>query len=161
MFSQLLPRHFDNTYQGYRSALWLFVLVVLVKVAMSLNIMLNGHVVASSADGIPLDTFPTAAAQTVVSLFALFALDQFMICMLCVLAFARYRSMIPLMFALLLLEHLGRLLILQFLPIVRTGTPPGFYVNLVLLVLTIVGLALSLRSQHKEQAPAAVASILE
>jgi len=32
-------------------------------------------------------------------------------------------------------------------PIARTGTPPGIYINLVLLVLMIVGLALSLRSR--------------
>jgi hypothetical protein len=37
--------------------------------------------------------------------------------------------------------------ILHFTPIVRTGTPPGFYVNLVLLAVMLVGLALSLRSR--------------
>jgi hypothetical protein len=49
------------------------------------------------------------------------------------------------MFALLLLQHLSRSLIHLLLPIVRTGTPPGFYINLVLLALMVVGLALSLR----------------
>jgi hypothetical protein len=44
----------------------------------------------------------------------------------------QHRSMVPLMLALLLLEHLSRRLILQFLPIVRTGTQPGFFVNLLL-----------------------------
>jgi hypothetical protein len=48
------------------------------------------------------------------------------------------------MFAMLLLEHLGRKLILHFLPIVTTGTPPGIFVNLGLLALMIGGLALSL-----------------
>jgi hypothetical protein len=54
--------------------------------------------------------------------------------------------MIPLMFALVTFEYLSRRLILQFLPIVRTGTPPGSVVNLVLLAVMIVGLALSPRS---------------
>ena len=49
------------------------------------------------------------------------------------------------MFALLLLQFLAGRLILRLLPVVRTGTPPGFYVNLAILVLMIVGLALSLR----------------
>jgi hypothetical protein len=49
------------------------------------------------------------------------------------LALVRYRAMIPLMFALLVLEYLSRGLILQFLPIVRSGTPPGSVVNLALL----------------------------
>jgi hypothetical protein len=51
--------------------------------------------------------------------------------------------MIPFMFALLVLEYLSRRLILYVMPIVRTGTPPGTIVNLVLLALMIVGLALS------------------
>jgi hypothetical protein len=147
MLDQFLPQRVDNTYRGYRLALWLFAMVVVMKVAMSLNSIFNGYMVASSADGIPLDTFPSAAAQTVVSLFAVWGLAHLMICLLCILVLARYRSMAPLMLALLLLEHLSRRLILQLLPIVRTGTPPGFFVNLVLLALMIAGLALSLRSQ--------------
>jgi hypothetical protein len=51
------------------------------------------------------------------------------------------------MFALLLLQHLSRSLIHLLLPIVRTGTPPGFYINLILLALMVVGLALSLRTK--------------
>jgi len=37
-------------------------------------------------------------------------------------------------------------LILQFIPIVRTGTPPGIVVNLIIFALMIVGLMLSLWS---------------
>jgi hypothetical protein len=148
MFNQLLPRQIDNTYRGHKLALWLFALVVLMKVAMSLNSIFNGHMVASSADGIPLDRFPTAATQTVVALFAIWGLAHLMICLLCIVVLARYRSMVPLMLALLLLEHLSRRVILQVIPIVRTGTPPGLFVNLTLLALMIVGLALSLWSLH-------------
>ena len=145
---RLLPQCVDNRYRGYKLALWLFALVVVIKVAMSLNSIFNGYTVASSADGIPLDTFPSAAAQTIVALFAIWGLAHLMICLLCILVLVRYRSMVPLMLALLLLEHLSRRLILQFLPIVRTGTPPGFFINVMLLALMIVGLALSLlRSQ--------------
>jgi hypothetical protein len=144
---RLLPQRVDNTYRGYKLALWLFALVVVMKLAMSLNSIFNGYVVASSADGIPLDTFPAAAAQTIVSLFAIWGLAQLMMCLLYILVLARYRSMVPFMLAFLLLEHLSRKLLLQFVPMVRTGTPPGFYINLGLLTLMIVGLALSLRSQ--------------
>ena len=144
---RLLPQRVDNTYRGHKLALWLFGAVVLMKLAMSLNSIFNGYVVASSADGIPLDTFSSAAARTVVALFAIWGLAHLMICLLCILVLVRYRSMVPLMLALLLLEHLSRKLILQFLPIVRTGTPPGFFINFMLLALMIVGLALSLRSQ--------------
>ncbi len=71
MFNQLLPQRIDNTYRGYKLGLWLFALLVFVKVTMGLNCIFNGYSVASSADGIPLDTFPPDAAQTIVSDFAL------------------------------------------------------------------------------------------
>ena len=152
MFNRLFPQYIDNTYHGYKLALWLLALLVLMKVAMSLNSIFNGYSVASSADGIPLDTFTPAGAQAVVSMFAAWGLAQLTICSLCILVLARYRALIPFMFALLLLEHLGRRLIFLVMPIGRTGTPPGFYVNLVLIALLAVGLALSLRSRDNRQA---------
>ena len=152
MFNQLLPHRIDNTYRGHKLALWLFALLVLLKVIMSLNSIFNGYSVVTSADGIPLDTFPAAAAQAVVTLFAILGLSNLMICLLCMLVLVRYRSMIPFMFALLLLEHLSRRLIINLMPIVRSGTPPGSYVNLILLGLMIVGLALSLWSRDNLQA---------
>jgi len=147
VIDQLLPERIDNTYRGHRIALWLFALLLFMKVAMSVNSIFNAYSVATSADGIPLDTYTPAAARTIVSLFALLGLSHFVICMLCILVLIRYRSVIPFMFSLLLLEHLSRKLILHFMPIIRTGTPPGFYVNLVLLAVMLAGLALSLRSR--------------
>jgi hypothetical protein len=148
----LLPRRIDNTYRGHKLALWLFGLLVFLKAAISLNSIFNGYSVAQSADGIPLDTFAPAAAQTVVSLFGLLGVSQLLFCVLGVLVLARYRSMVSSMFALLLLEHLTRRLLLKLVPIVRTGTPPGPVINLVLLAVMILGLALSLWSRGDLQA---------
>jgi hypothetical protein len=144
MLERILPPQIDNTYRGHKLALWLFALVVAVRAVQSLFIIFNGYSVAQRADGIPLDTFTPEAAQTVVSLFALYSLTRLIIVLLCALALVRYRSAIPFMFALLLLGYLGGQLILYFLPLARTGTPPGPLVNLVTFVLMVVGLALSL-----------------
>jgi hypothetical protein len=65
----------------------------------------------------------------------------------------RYRSAIAFMFALLMLHYLASQLILQFVPVVRTGTPPGPVVNLMLFGLMIVGLALSLWNRDEGGAP--------
>lgn len=145
MFDRLLPPTIDNTYRGHKIALWILGLVLFMRVGMSLNSIFNGYSVASSADGIPLDTYPPAAARTIVALFALFGLSHFVICVLGILVLVRYRSMIAFLFALFLLEHLGRKLILQVLPIVRTPGAPGFAINLALLALMIVGLGFSIR----------------
>ena len=152
MFNQLLPQHIDNVYRGHKLALWLFALLVFVKVSMSLNSIFNGYSVASSADGIPLDTFTPPSAQTVVSLFALLAFSRLIISLLCILVIVRYRALLPFMFVLLLLEHLGSRLILQAMPIAKIGTPPGAAINLVLLAVMILGLALALWKQNNLQA---------
>ena len=147
MFNQLLPQRIDNTYRGHKLALWLFAVVVAMKILQSLLVIFIGDFVVRSADGVPLETFTPAAAQSVVALFALSGLSRLIVSVLCVLALVRYRSLITFMFALLALDYLARQLILHFVPLVSTGTPPGPVVNLILFSLTIVGLALSLWSR--------------
>ncbi|HMC20428.1 MAG TPA: hypothetical protein VKL19_01150 [Thermoanaerobaculia bacterium] len=147
MISQLLPQRIDNTYRGHKLALWLLSLLLFMRVVMSLNVIFNSYVTLSTADGVPLETYTPAAARTAVSLFALLGLSNLMICLVGILALVRYRSMVPLMFALLLLQQVSARLINLLMPIVRTGTPPGFYINLGLLALMIVGLALSLHTR--------------
>jgi len=120
---------------------------VVAKAAIALGTIFNGRAAAQTADGIPLDSFGPGGAETVVALFAIWGLAQLVFSALGLLALARYRAMIPFMFVLLLLEHLARKWILLVKPVARTGTPPGFYINLALLVLMIAGLALSLRSR--------------
>ena len=145
MLDRLLPAHIDNTFRGQRLALWLFALVVLMKTSIGLGTIFNGRNAAVSADGIALDQFGPAGAQAFVSVFAAWGLAQATVGLLCLLVLVRYRAMVPLMFALLLLEHLFRKLIFYLMPIARTGEAPGFAINLALVALMVVGLALSLR----------------
>jgi hypothetical protein len=147
MLDALLPRVIDNTYRGRRVALWLFGLVVFWRIAQSVLLIFNGYSTVKGAAGIPLDAYPPAAAQTIVALFALYALDRLFISLLGVLVLVRYRGAIPFVFALLLLSYLAGEMFLQFIPLVRVGTPPSSVAGLVLLVLTVVGLALSLRGR--------------
>lgn len=145
---KLVPRQVDNDgYHGLRVAIWFFASLVLMRTVMSLNSIFNGRSVLTSADGIPLDTYTPAAARTVLSLFALLALANLMIALFGVVVLVRYRSLIPLFFVIFLLHHVGRRLILEWMPIERVGTPPGFGINLALLALTVVGLVLSLVSR--------------
>lgn len=149
MLDRLLPARADNAYQGSKFALWVFVPLVLLESVIGVNSTFMARNVASSADGIPLDTFAPAAAQAVVSLFAMLGLAHLVMCVLCVIVFVRYRALIPFMFALLLVDQLGRRAIRYFLPIPTVGTPPGNIVTIVLLTLMVAGLALSLRGPGK------------
>ena len=147
MLNKFLPQRIDNAHSGHRLALWIFALVVSVKILQTLLAIFNGHLVIVFADGIPLDTYTPAIAQTVVAVWALSGLYRLIIYLLCVLVLVRYRSGIPFMFALLALEFLAAQLILHFIPLVRTGTPPATFVNRILFALMIVGLVLSLWNQ--------------
>jgi hypothetical protein len=147
MFGRILPQPIDNTYRGYKVALWLFGLVVGLKITQSVSVIFDGYSISRDADGIPIDTYTPAAAQTVVALFAQGSLWRLTFCLLCVLVLVRYRSAIPFMFALLLLNYLASQLIFQFVPLVRTGTPPGLIVNFIIFALMIIGLSLSLWSR--------------
>ncbi len=107
-FGRLFPRSFDNFYRGYWPGAWIFGLVVAGRLAMGVNGTFNTEFVAVSADGIPLSTYPSAAAQTVVALFALTALLNLTLGVLGGLALIRYRAMIPLLFLLYLCRASAR-----------------------------------------------------
>jgi hypothetical protein len=144
MFADILPTFIDNTYRGSRLALWFLGFLVFIKTAIGVNSIVNGAAVMTGADGVALNTFPAAAAQNLIALWALLGLAHIVMAILGVIVLLRYRGMAPLMFALLLLQHAGGRLVGYFHPIVRTGAPPAAAINLVLLTLMTVGLALSL-----------------
>jgi glucan phosphoethanolaminetransferase (alkaline phosphatase superfamily) len=147
MFDRLLPQPIDNRYSGSKIALWLFGLIVFVQIIQSVLVIVNGYSTAQSADGIPLETYPAAAAQTILALFIISSLRRLLISLICAVVLFRYRSAVPLMFVVLGLNYLGGQVILQFVPIVRVGTPPGVIMTLIMFGLTVVGLALSLWSR--------------
>lgn len=144
ILGRLFPARIDDAYQGSKIALWILGLMVAVRTMQSVMILFNGSSIAQSADGIPLDTYPAAAAQTIVALFALSAVNRLLISLICVVVLVRYRRAVPLMFVILLLTYTAGQLVGRVYPIVRVGQPPAGIVNLTLLGLTILGLVLSL-----------------
>lgn len=151
MLSHLLPPRADNGYHGARIALWLFGVVVVVKSAISVGTILNGRAASVGADGIPLDAFTPVGAQAFVSMLAAWGLSHLMLNTIGVLVLLRYRALVPLMFVLLLLEHLSRQVIYLVLPMPRTGARPGLFINWALATVMIVGLIMSLHRARREE----------
>ena len=147
MFEHLLPQPIDNDYRGHTAGLWLFGLVITVKTLQSLLVLVAGAWVVPSADGVPLDTFPVAAAQTVLAVWAQLGIARLILSVLGILVLVRYRSAVALMFALLALQYLAGQLAFQLIPLLRTGSPPGPIANAILFALMLVGLVLALRKQ--------------
>ena len=144
MLERLFPQRLDNDYRGRKVALWIFGLVVLLKSAQSLSIIFAGRYTAGGADGIPLESFSPTVEQTVLAIFAQQSLWRLTFCVLCLVALIRYRSAVPLLFAVFVANYLAGQVIFRIVPLPRVGAPPGPAINLVLLALMLAGLALSL-----------------
>lgn len=148
----LFPDAIDNSYQGNKLALWILGTILLIRFPMYLNSILNSRQVLVSADGIPLGNYPGAAAGTIAALFSLLGFSRLILCLLALLSLVRYRSVVPLMFVLMILQYVGASIILLFHPMVTTVHPFGTYFNPVLLVGMSVGLVLSLSIQNRAPA---------
>ena len=149
LINRMVPQQIDNQYRGQKIALWLFGFIVFFKASQMVFTIMDGYSTIRDADGIPLDTYPVAAAHTIVAVSALSAFTYLVFCFICTVVLVRYRSAVPSMFALLLLQYPSRLVILHFLPIVRVGSPPGVTVNLALFGIMVVGFALSVWPRRK------------
>jgi hypothetical protein len=149
MVDKLFPRIFDNHYRGAPAALWILGILVALKGAMGINCIFNGYRVATTADGIALDAFTPAGATAVVAFLGLWGLAMLLFSLLGVLALARYRAMVPLVFVVLLVEHIGRKMILFALPVASTGATPAFSINTGFLALTVIGLVLSMARREE------------
>jgi len=143
MLDTLLPATADKLCRARRIALWLFALLVSAKTGIALATIFNGHHAAAVADGIPLQDFGAARAQTVVALFGLWGVGHLALCALCIVVLVRYRALVPFMSTPLLFEHLGRKLVLLFVGRAAASGARGGIVNLVVLGITVAGPALS------------------
>jgi hypothetical protein len=145
MWNRLFPRQADNTFAGHRAALWLLGLFIALKLVMSINSMVNTASVAAGADGLPLDSYGPAAAQTVLLLFALLSLGHLALAVIALTILIRYRAMVPFIYLVLLGEHLARRFVVASHAVTRIeDVPLGWYVNVGLLILLSLGLVLSL-----------------
>lgn len=145
MLDRLFPSQIDNHFRGHRYALWLFYPITLVTIMRSLIHIFQNDGGAQSIATIPLNTFTEAGAATVVAIFAQWGLSQLLMGGLYAVVLARYRSMIPLMYLLVLMEYTGRLIIGAMKPVVTLATPPGASGSLVVIVIAVTCLILSLR----------------
>jgi hypothetical protein len=144
MLDKLFPQPIDNTFRGYKAALWIFGLVIALRAVQSVMIIFNGYTTVRDADGIPLDTYSPDIARTIVALFALVSLWRLIFCLIGLIVLIRYRAAVSLMFLVLLVHYFAAQLLTQFHPLIRVGTPPGPMVNLTIFALILIGLTLSL-----------------
>ena len=140
----LFPKQATNAYEGSPIALWVFAAITVVTLVRSLIHVFAPDGGAASIATVPLDAFTVGGAVTVVHVCGLWGLSQLLMALVGVVVLWRYRNMVPLMYALLVVEYAGRLLLTRFKPIELAGTAPGAIANYVLVPLAIVMLVLAL-----------------
>lgn len=144
MLSRIFPARVDNRFRGHVLALWLFVPLALMKVALGLAHILRADGGAQSISTMPLDTYPAGAAQNVIGLMARMGLEQLLLGLIFMLVLLRYRALIPLMYAVAVLHYLGQTAVVSMKPLALAGASGASTVHLVIGALGVVGLVLSL-----------------
>ncbi len=154
MLRRIFPQQIDNTYRGYTLALWLLVPIVLMKLLMGGNSIINTRDVIETADKIPLGSYGAEAGAMIVFMFKSWGLNLVLLSLLGVLALIRYRAMVPLVYLLLLIENAGRKVFTAIEPIrvVSSGDGPSFalLINLGFIAALLVGFVLSIGSADDE-----------
>ena len=148
MLSRLFPSTTNFIYTGSRVSLWLLGLVLLLKLAIALGAIFNGHYAASVADGIPVDSYTPQGAQAFLSLFASLGLSQFMLGALGLVLLLRYRPLVPLFLLVLLVEYVARKGVSAYLPIARSGGASGGAINWAIFGVMLLAFVLSLTQRN-------------
>lgn len=141
-----LPARADNTIRGSKWPFYGLVLIALIGTARSLIHIFAPDGGAGSIAGMDLSG---SGANEVIFAFALWGAAQGVYALLQWLVILRYRSLVPLLWAVQLMETLGRMLVGHIKPVSFEHTPPGAVQNYVYLVLSLAMLALALWSSSR------------
>jgi hypothetical protein len=142
--SLILPKSIYNTYSGNVIARVFLYLIILFTMVRSLIHIFAPDGGAMNIATIPLNTYPSAATNTVIYLFGVWGLSQLMMGAIYLIVALKYRSLIPLMYIFIIAEYGMRIFIGHMKPIITVGTAPGVIGNYVLVPLGIIMFLLSI-----------------
>lgn len=153
---KLLPSPVDNQFRGVKLSQYAFLLITAATIVRSLIHVIAADGGAMSIATIPLDTYPPEAAATVVLMFSFWGLSQLLMGFVYLVVYLKYKSLIPVMYVLLMIEYAMRIVIGQMKPIVTAGTAPGSVGNWIMVPVCAVLLTLSLIQSKRDlsEAPA-------
>lgn len=147
IFEILLPAQIDNTIRGSKVPFYVFALYAIVSVVRSCIHLLAPDGGAGSIAGMDLSV---AGADGIIFAFALWGSSQLIVAIMQLLVVFRYRSFVPFMYLLLMLEVLLRELVGKTKPVTFAHTPPGAIGNQLILPLAALMLGLALWSAYRQ-----------
>ena len=151
IFETLLPSSVDNTIRGTRIPFYIFALYAIVSAVRSCIHLLSADGGAGTIAGMDLSV---AGADGIVFAFALWGSSQLLFAIIQLLVVFRYKSLVPFMYLMLILEVLLRELVGKMKPVTFAHTPPGAIGNQIILPLAALMLVLSLWSAYRQTSDA-------
>lgn len=139
----LLPAQADNTIRGSKLPWYLFAAIAMLGTVRSCIHLLAPDGGAGSIAGMDL----SAGREGIIFAFALWGSAQLVYAAIQLVVVFRYRSLVPFLYVMLILETLLRMFVGHTRPVAFARTPPGAIGNYVILPLAILMLALCLRKR--------------
>jgi len=136
---RVFPKQLDNSFRGNRIAVIVFALITVFTLVRSCIHIFAPDGGASSVAGINTSV---EGGSNVISMFALWGLAQLLMGLVYVVVFFRYKSLIPFMYTLIIIEYSGRVLIGMVKPLIVSHTPPGAVGDYILIPIAILMLIL-------------------
>ena len=153
MINRIFPGRVDNRFRGNPLALWLFVPLALMKLALGSVHILRADGGAQSVSTMPLDTYPAGAAQNIVALMARMGTEQVLLGLIFLIVLLRYRALIPLMYLIAVTHFALSEVVATMKPLALAGVSGAATMHLIVGVASIVGLLLSLWGRGYRRGP--------
>ncbi len=148
ILERLLPNEVNNDYRGSKVALYTFPVILTVMLGRSLIHFFKDDSGVNSIATIHLFPGDPDPNQVIYMFSSLWGSQQAIMVLLCGIVLWRYRSLIPLMYGLFIIEVLFRFIVGMIHPLTPEffeRTPPGAVGNLPMLVVFATMFVLSLR----------------
>lgn len=147
LLNMLLPAKADNTIRGSKLPTNVFTVIAIISMVRSLIHLLAPDGGAGSIAGID---FGKAGKSGTIFGFGLWGSAQLIYALIQLVVVSRYRSLVPFMYVLLILETLLRTFVGHSKPVPFVHTPPGKVGNAFFLPLSAFMLVLSLWSARRQ-----------
>jgi len=145
-WSRFLPPPCDD-YRGSRLAYYFLIFVAVVSTVRSLIHIFAPDGGAGSIAGLAVDV---EGGANIVAMFGQWGASQLILALFYWLAILRYRSLVPFMLAMVVLEQTLRIAVGQLKPVEVAAPPPGEIGSYILLPLSALALILALRQTPEE-----------
>lgn len=136
---KIFPKTVDGNYTGYKISVWIFMCLALISTVRSCI-----HIFAADGGANSIATLDlTYGAENIIFAFALWGLSQLIYAIIQLLVAFRYKTLIPFMYVILIIETIGRMAIGYTKTPIYAQTPPGAIGNYIILPLAIAMLICS------------------